>query len=121
VEYDESYKGMNEVILDSENLEATARVEFQVDEGNFHRNPFWIDSLGHLSGFVMNANDSTPAGDVYVNHGWESMKCSRKFSSKKIYDTYVKMQPIGGNKYSGDVYVFEGEDIVAVYQGVTVS
>jgi naphtho-gamma-pyrone polyketide synthase len=122
VDYDNNYKSMQEVILDSEQYEATARVKFQAEAGSFHRNPFWIDSLGHLSGFVMNANDATDSkNNVFVNHGWDSMRCLKKFSADATYQTYVKMQPWQGTIYAGDVYVFEGDDIVAVYGGVKVS
>jgi naphtho-gamma-pyrone polyketide synthase len=121
VEYNKNYKGMQEIILDSEQYEATAKVKFQVDEGNFHRNPFWIDSLGQLTGFVVNANDATPKDMVYVNHGWTSMRCLKPFSAKSQYRTYVRMQPMGGNLYSGDLYALEDNVIIAIYEGVKVS
>lgn len=119
VDYDKNYKSMREVILDSEQYEATALVKFQAPETNFHRNPFWIDSLGHITGFTMNANDATDSANfVYVNHGWDSMRCSKKFNANATYRTYVKMQPWQGTIYSGDVYVFEEDEIIAVYGGV---
>ncbi|KAL1854109.1 Type I Iterative PKS [Paecilomyces lecythidis] len=119
VDYGDNYKSVEEVILDSEEYEATARVKFQAESGNFHRNPFWIDSIGHLTGFVMNANDATDSqNQVYVNHGWDFMRCVKKFSPDTTYRTYVKMQPWQGTIYSGDVYAFEGDEIVAVYGGV---
>jgi naphtho-gamma-pyrone polyketide synthase len=121
VDYDKNYKSMREVILDSEQYEATALVKFQAEEANFHRNPFWIDSLGHITGFTMNANDATDSVNfVYVNHGWDSMRCAKKFSADASYRTYVKMQPWQGTIYSGDVYVFEEDEIIAVYGGVKV-
>ncbi|OJJ32995.1 hypothetical protein ASPWEDRAFT_115577 [Aspergillus wentii DTO 134E9] len=119
VDYDENFKSMQEVILDSDQHEATARVKFQAPPGNFHRNPFWIDSLGHLSGFIMNASDTTDSkNQVFVNHGWESMRCLKKFSPDVTYRTYVRMQPWQNTLWSGDVYIFDGEDIVAVYGGI---
>lgn len=122
VDYGDNYKSMREVILDSENYEATARVQFQAEPANFHRNPFWIDSIGHLTGFTMNANDATDSANyVYVNHGWDSMRCLKKFSAKSTYRNYVRMQPWQGTIYSGDVYVFEEDEIIAVYGGVKVS
>lgn len=121
VEYGPEYKSMQEIILDSEQYEATARVKFQAEPANFHRNPYWIDSFGQLSGFVMNANDATDSQNiVFVNHGWDSMRCLKKFSADVTYRTYVKMQPWRGTIYAGDVYVFEDEDIIAVYGGVKV-
>jgi naphtho-gamma-pyrone polyketide synthase len=120
VEYDRNYKGMQEIILDSEQYEATASVRFQAPATNFHRNPFWIDSLGQLTGFTVNANDATSKDFVYVNHGWKSMRCLRKFSAESQYRTYVKMQPIGDGVYAGDLYVLEEGVIIAVYEQVKV-
>ncbi|KAJ9488637.1 hypothetical protein VN97_g4672 [Penicillium thymicola] len=119
VDYDENYKSMREVILDSEQHEATALVKFEAPPGNFHRNPFWIDSIGHLSGFIMNASDNTDSkNQVFVNHGWDSMRCLKKFDPSVTYRTYVRMQPWKDSIWAGDVYMFEGDDIVAMYGGV---
>ncbi|EAW14609.1 polyketide synthase alb1 [Aspergillus clavatus NRRL 1] len=119
VDYDENFKSIQEVVLDSKQHEATAKVKFQAPAGNFHRNPFWIDSFGHLSGFIMNASDATDSkNQVFVNHGWDSMRCLKKFSADATYQTYVKMQPWRDSIWAGDVYVFEGDDIIAVYGGV---
>ncbi|CAL5871299.1 uncharacterized protein PFLUO_LOCUS5549 [Penicillium psychrofluorescens] len=119
VEYDDNYKSIREVILDSEQHEATALVKFQAPPGNFHRNPFWIDSIGHLSGFIMNASDATDSKNtVFVNHGWDSMRCLKKFDPNVTYRTYVRMQPWQNSIWAGDVYLFDGDDIVALYGGV---
>lgn len=121
VEYDENYKSIQEVILDSENHEATALVKFQAPPGNFHRNPFWIDSIGHLSGFIMNASDGTDSkNQVFVNHGWDSMRCLKKFDPSVTYRTYVRMQLWKDSIYAGDVYLFDGDNIVGVFGGVKV-
>jgi naphtho-gamma-pyrone polyketide synthase len=121
VDYDENYKSIREVILDSDQHEATALVKFEAPPGNFHRNPFWIDSIGHLSGFIMNASDNTDSkNQVFVNHGWDSMRCLKKFDPSVTYRTYVRMQPWKDSIWAGDVYLFEGDEIVAVYGGVKV-
>lgn len=119
VDYDENFKSIQEVILDSEQHEATALVKFAAPPGNFHRNPFWIDSIGHLSGFIMNASDATDSkNQVFVNHGWDSMRCLKKFDPNVTYRTYVRMQPWQNSIWAGDVWMFDGDDIVAVYGGV---
>ncbi|KAL4977058.1 hypothetical protein BDW66DRAFT_150376 [Aspergillus desertorum] len=103
VDYGKNYQSIREVILDSEHHEATALVKFQAAQANFHRNPYWIDSFGHLSGFIMNASDATDSkNQVFVNHGWDSMRCLKKFSVDATYRTYI----------------FEGDNIIAVYGGV---
>jgi naphtho-gamma-pyrone polyketide synthase len=124
VEYDQNFRGMEEVVLDSAELEATASIIFQAPKANFHTSPYWIDSLGHISGFVMNANDAVDSkAQVFINHGWESMRCAKALSPDKTYRTYVKMQQVAGKEqlFSGDVYIFEGEQIIGVNRGVQVS
>lgn len=121
VDYDENYQSIKEVILDSENHEATAFVKFQAPPANFHRNPYWIDSFGHLSGFIMNASDTTDSkNQVFVNHGWDSMRCVKKFSPDVTYRTHVRMQPWRDSIWAGDVHIFEGDDVIAVFGGVKV-
>jgi len=71
VDYSVDYQGMQEVVLDSDALEASARVQFQVEDGGFYQSPCWIDSCGHIAGFIMNGNDNIHSkGQVFINHGW---------------------------------------------------
>ncbi len=123
VDYGQCYQGMQEVILNSAQLEATARIKFQTTEKeeNHYFSPYWVDSLGHIAGFVMNANDGIDSKrQVFVNHGWDSMRCTTRFSRDRVYQNYVRMQNIGGTMYAGDTYIFDGDDVVAIYQGVKV-
>ncbi|KAL7929344.1 putative conidial pigment polyketide synthase PksP/Alb1 [Trichoderma chlorosporum] len=124
VDYSDAYKGMQEAIVNAEDFEATAVVRFQVDEGNFRCNPIWIDSCGHLAGFLMNGHSKTPKDQVFINHGWESFRTVRKFRKDKTYRTYVRMRPFEGTIYAGDVYIFDDEGIVGVcgnikFQGIS--
>ena len=117
VEYNDKFRGMEEVILDSPELEATASVTFQTSEtdGKFVCSPYWIDSVCHLAGFVVNANDTVDCSkQVYVSHGWESMRFAEPLSAQKRYRSYVKMQPLAGNMVAGDVYIFEGDRIIGM-------
>ena len=117
VEYDSKYRGMEEVILDSPALEATAHIAFQTTEadGNFVCSPYWIDSVCHLAGFIVNANDAVDSNkQVYVSHGWESMRFAEPLVANKIYRSYVKMQPLAGNMVAGDVYIFDGDRIIGM-------
>ncbi|OQU98243.1 polyketide product template domain-containing protein isoform 1 [Cladophialophora immunda] len=124
VDYQNAYKGMAEVILDSPLCEGTAKVELQTGSaGNFYIAPYHIDCLCHLAGFIMNANDELDSSQtVYVNHGWDSLRFFEKPSPSKPYRSYVRMQPTDPNSkdYSGDVYVFDGEgNIVGQIGGLT--
>ena len=117
VEYNEKFRGMEEVILDSPELEATSSVVFQTSEadGKFLCSPYWIDSVCHLAGFIVNANDAVDSNkQVYVSHGWESMRFAEPLQADKTYRSYVKMQPLPGNMIAGDVYIFDGDRIVGM-------
>lgn len=92
VDYDDKYQGLEEVYMDSNLLEATASVRFRTVEtdGSFTYSPYWIDSLAHLSGFVLNGAETTPADSVFISHGWESMKIVGRLSAQKSYRSYVR-------------------------------
>lgn len=117
VDYDDKYRGMQEVILDSPELEATSHVVFQTskNDGDFVCSPYWIDSVAHLAGFIVNANDALDSSkQVYISHGWESMRFAEPLQATKTYRSYVKMQPAGTNMVSGDVYIFDGDRIIGL-------
>lgn len=121
VEYDYKYQGMEEVILDSPHLEATAKIQFQTSEsdGDFFCNPYWIDSVCHLAGFVVNANDTFDLSkQVYVSHGWQSMRFAESLVREKTYRSYVKMQPMSDNVMAGDVYVLDGRRIIGLCESL---
>lgn len=118
VDYAPRYRGMEEVILDSATCEATATVRFQTadTQGNYFFNPFWIDSMCHISGFIVNATDAVDSREqVYISHGWGSLRFVEKPDAAKTYHSYIRMQPVKGTKmYSGDAYVFDGDRIIGV-------
>jgi iterative type I PKS product template protein len=121
VNYDIKYQGMEEVTFDSDNFEATARVAFQTKEtdGDFLINPYWIDSVGHISGFIVNGSDATDSKNfVYISHGWSGMRLIRPLKRTSTYTTHVKMQPAAKNIMAGDVYILEGDEVVGVWKGI---
>jgi iterative type I PKS product template protein len=121
VTYADNYRGMEEVILDGKQTEATASVQFQTTaaDGTFLCSPYWIDSLCHLSGFIVNASDHLDSeNSVYISHGWGSVKISKQLSPEKKYRSYVRMQPAPGNISVGDVYILEEDEIIGVVTGL---
>ncbi|KAI1427322.1 hypothetical protein F5Y12DRAFT_184810 [Xylaria sp. FL1777] len=122
VDYDEPYRGMKEVYLDSKMQEASAKVRFAADASDlFVYHPCWIDSLAHISGFVLNGTELTPADTVYISHGWKSMRIAvTKLSPTKTYLTYVRMKedPKASTVMIGDVYVIEDGHVIALIQDI---
>jgi iterative type I PKS product template protein len=122
VDYKPPYQGMEEVIIDGTNFEATSRVVFQTEtkDGSFFCNPYWIDSLMHLAGFVLNGGSGVDTKQfVYVSHGWKALRFAVPLQHDKTYHSYVKMQGTGENNImAGDVYVFDNKTIVAMCVGL---
>ncbi|KAF7590070.1 hypothetical protein BBP40_003272 [Aspergillus hancockii] len=120
--YDPEYMGVSSVLLDSAQLEAVATVKFHNPraDGIYHVNPYLIDNLGQPALFVMNANDQADLSkEVFVNHGWKSLHFYKPLSINKTYRSHVKMSgPNDDGMYGGDMVVFEGKEVVAVYKGI---
>lgn len=118
VDYDRRYRGMESVVLMSETCEASATVRFQTssEDGTFRCAPYWIDSLCHISGFLINGTDAVDSREqVFISHGWGSMRFAEEFDTSKAYRTYIRMQPVKGTKMmSGDVYIFDGDRLVGM-------
>lgn len=121
VDYDKRYRGMEEVILHSANMEATSRVIFQTtpEDGTFKCSPYWIDSVAHISGFIVNGSDAVDSKEnVYISHGWQSLRIAEPLSADKQYRSYVRMQPAEKKVLVGDVFVFDGDRIIAMVGGL---
>ncbi|KAF2857812.1 polyketide synthase [Piedraia hortae CBS 480.64] len=121
VSYDAKYRAMAEVVLASGQTEASAQLDFPTkpEDGDFYCPPYHIDGSCHISGFIVNASDLLDSEqNVYVSHGWGAMKFSRPLTAGMKLRNYVRMQPQPGNISKGDVYIMEGETIVAVCEGI---
>lgn len=126
VDYSEPYQALQEVYMDSERREAVGKVRFSasVPESDLEltHNPCWIDGMFHLSGFVLNGAETTPADVVYISHGWDSMRVLvPRLVAGTTYHSYVRMceeQKARGGLMVGDVHVFEGDEVIAICRGI---
>lgn len=122
VDYADKYRGMQSVVLNG--LEAYANVVLTTEKGGSYTvPPFFIDSVAHLAGFVMNVSDAIDTRENYcVTPGWRSMRFARPLEAGKAYRSYVKMIPTVEDPtvYLGDVYVMEPETqtIIGLVQGI---
>ena len=121
VKYSPEYHTIDEIFMDCDLNETAANIKFQSMAGNgeFIYSPYWIDTIAHLAGFILNANVKTPADTVFISHGWESFRIAGPLSAEKAYRGYVRMQPSSGRGVmAGDVYLFDGDEIVVVCKGI---
>ncbi|KAL1587284.1 Non-reducing polyketide synthase PKS1 [Cladosporium halotolerans] len=121
VSYADKYRAMSEVVLDGQNTEASAVLDFPTkpEDGDFYCPPYHIDGSCHISGFICNASDLLDSEqNVYVSHGWGAMKFSKPLTAGMKLRNYVRMQPQPNNISKGDVYIMDGEEIIAVCEGI---
>ncbi|KAL4796711.1 hypothetical protein BDV19DRAFT_387903 [Aspergillus venezuelensis] len=119
VEYSTPYRGIQSVVVHG--LEAVADLILQPTEpGRWPAAPpHHIDSIAHVSGFVLNAGTAPEvdtANTVFVMEGWKSMRFGKTLVPGRLYRSYVRMGPVKDNSgsFSGDVYVLDGEDVVGM-------
>lgn len=121
VDYADKYRGMQAVVMNE--FEAFADVTLkQVPGGNSYTvPPYFIDSVAHLAGFVMNVSDAgDTANNFCVTPGWNSMRFARPLVAGQSYRSYVKMIPTSEDPsvYLGDVYILQDEAIVGMVGGI---
>ena len=124
VDYDDKYQGLDEIYLDSEYVDAAARIKLRstAGAGDFALSPYWIDPIVHLAGFLLNGDVNLAKDIVFISNGFESFRVLEQLSEDKTYSSYVSIH--SGEKKDvivSDVYVFEGEKLVALCAGLSFS
>ena len=125
VKYSEEYRSLQEIILDSNAMEALGTALFVtpavMNEMSFHTHPLYVDSFCQVAGFVMNANNASDLGvKVYVNHGWDSFRLFEAIQPGIKYSIYVKMTEKEGSLWGGDIVVIGDGRLVAVFANIRV-
>ncbi|RAL12385.1 non-reducing polyketide synthase tpcC [Aspergillus homomorphus CBS 101889] len=120
VDYADKYRGMQSVVLHE--LEAYAEVTLTCEKGGVWTvPPYFIDSVAHLAGFIMNVSDAHDTQTYFsVTPGWGSMRFAAPLVAGERYRSYVKMiaTPDDPSVFLGDVYVFHKETIVGMVGGI---
>ncbi|KAL4794482.1 hypothetical protein BDV19DRAFT_188572 [Aspergillus venezuelensis] len=120
VDYAQKYRGMQSVVLHE--LEAFADIKLSTEKsGTWTVPPYFIDSVAHLAGFVMNVSDAIDTKANYcVTPGWKSLQFAKPLVAGARYRSYVKMIPTEEDPtvYLGDVYVMQDGVIIGMCGGI---
>lgn len=120
VDYADKYRGMQSVVMYE--LEGFADVQLTTKEsGVWTVPPYFIDSVAHLAGFIMNCSDAMDTQSNYcVTPGWKSMRFAKALNPGAKYRSYVKMIPTVGDPtvYLGDVYIVQDDAIMGMVGGI---
>jgi iterative type I PKS product template protein len=121
VVYRSDYQAIDEVFLESDFGDAVANLKLKPFSGNskFTFNPYWLDAIIHVAGFVLNGNVQNPDDVVYISTGFSNLRISEDLDENKSYTSYVHLQETDekGNTTS-DVYVFDGDRIIGFCAGL---
>ncbi|KAG8531293.1 Type I Iterative PKS [Bacidia gigantensis] len=121
VEYGEDYQGLQEVYMDDAIGDAVAEVKLEAlsNAGEFTLSPYWMDSVVHLAGFVLNGNITSTKDIAFISAGFDSFHLFESLSTDKRYLSYVSIQPTDKKEcIVTDVYLFEGNNLVALCAGL---
>lgn len=121
VDYSPNYQRMGQVLLAGNLFEASAKVNLndRGDDMDFFCSPYWIDALLHISGFVLNANDSVDhEAAAYISHGWETLRFAKPFNPSGNYKTYVRMLPGEKTMMEGNVWILCDEQVVGLVENI---
>ncbi|KAL8906239.1 MAG: hypothetical protein Q9207_002161 [Kuettlingeria erythrocarpa] len=120
VDYAEKYRGMHTVTLNE--YEAYADVVLTKEKsGTWTVPPYYIDSVAHLAGFILNGSDAVDnKNNFFVTPGWGSMRFAKPLEAGGRYQSYVKMLPTpeDPNIYLGDVYIMQDKHIMGMVGGI---
>ena len=120
VDYAIKYRGMHSVVLHG--LEAFADVVLSTEKGgSWTVPPYFIDSVAHLAGFIMNVSDAMDTKNNFcVTPGWQSMRFAKPLVAGVKYRSYVKMIPTTEDTsvYLGDVYILQDDVIIGMVGGI---
>ncbi|KAI1452580.1 polyketide synthase [Annulohypoxylon moriforme] len=122
-QFHDDYRAIDEVVLDSNTLEASASVSFGGIKkgGQFALHPAIIDAFTQSCGFTMNCNDHTNLDtEVYMNHGWGRFQVFGDVHFDRPYTSYTHMSEGKDGLWHGDVAIFDGETIVAAFEKIAI-
>ncbi len=116
VNYAEKYRGMQSIVMHE--LEGFADVQLSTKEGGVWTvPPYFIDSVAHLAGFIMNCSDVIDTQNNYcVTPGWQSMRFAKPLVPGAKYRSYVRMIPTTEDPtiYFGDVYIMQDDAVMGM-------
>ncbi|KAF9769443.1 hypothetical protein IL306_013160 [Fusarium sp. DS 682] len=114
VDYADKYRGMQSVVMYE--LEGFAHVKLTTDKnGVWTVPPYFIDSVAHLAGFIMNVSDTHDMANQFcVTSGWQSMCLAQPLQAGAELVSYVKMIPCQNDQgmFLGDVYIMKEGTII---------
>ncbi|KAH0526290.1 hypothetical protein TsFJ059_009634 [Trichoderma semiorbis] len=119
--YDASFKAMEEVFVEEDFISnAVAWVKLPpTDTHHFTFNPYWADSLIHVSGFLLNGKPDDDGDDVWIITNLGTFRMLSSLQSGTQYQSYAHIRKTTDDGAAHcDVYVFGGDKIIGSSTGM---
>ena len=115
VAYGERFQSIEELFVEGDYSDAVATVKLQSGTGlgDFTCSPYWVDSIVHLAGFMLNGDPMKPDDIAYISAGFGSFHLYEELSAENTYTTYACIQSSSKSSVTGDIYVFDGDKLIA--------
>ncbi|PHH81287.1 hypothetical protein CDD82_1118 [Ophiocordyceps australis] len=123
VRYSEEYQGLARVYLPDDMQDALAEVSMAhvpVAGGHFKHHPFLLDAIVHLGGFLVNNGLRYASNVACLSTGFDALHIFKALRPDTTYTSYTYMEDsaTAANLVSGNVYVFDDQELVAVVSGM---
>lgn len=123
VEYGEPYQCIKEAYLPPDFQDAVAACELDVSagsQGQFTCNPFTMDGIVHLSGFILNADPSKHKDVINISNRIGSFQLLGPVTSRTQCLCYATVREQSDKGVTVcDVYVFDQDRLIALCSGIT--
>jgi iron transport multicopper oxidase len=121
VDYNEKYRSISDIYIDCDHKEACGTIHLPValEYGKFTCCPYSVDGIIHFAGFLLNNGIGRVKDTAYISTGLESIRILQDRLTAKSYQIYSRMKESKEKSYwVGDVYLLDGEEIVATCFGL---
>lgn len=120
VEFDPSFKGIQEGYIANDFEEAVGEIVLKNDPAGsrFTFSPYWSEALAHLAGFMVNGNPNRSPDKTFVVMGFESVEQTVDFEPGKQYMTYTRISRWEKDTAYCDAFIFDPDSSRLVMQCV---
>lgn len=120
VEFDPSFKGIQEGYIAYDFEEAAGKVVLKNDPTGslFTFSPYWSEALAHLAGFMVNGNPNRSSDKTFIVMGFQTVEQTVDFEPGKQYMTYTRISRWEKDTAFCDAFIFDPDSSRLVMQCV---
>ena len=108
IDYEKSFQGIQDVLLNLGSSEAVARTSLPSNKGVFICDPRWLDTFIQVPSLIVNYSNSCTTEARLTCRGWNRMRILLRLEPDTIYRVHTRMQPcVQTGSMIGNLHVFD--------------